>query len=208
MAITINGSGTITGVSAGGLPDGCVDNDTLANSSVTVNGTAISLGGSDTITAGKILQVLSTTKTDTFSTGSTSYTDVTGLSVSITPSSTSSKIQIFVNFNMSTDDYRNSVVYQIVRDSTAICIGDSAGSRQVCTGGWEDAQRNPTYEMISHSMNYIDSPSTTSATTYKIQVANPQQYVGGVAINATAQDTDSYGYPRGASTITVMEIAG
>ena len=64
---------------------GSIANAKLANDSVTVNGTVIDLGDSQTITAGKILQVLSTTKTDTFSTTSGSKVDVTGVSLAITP---------------------------------------------------------------------------------------------------------------------------
>ena len=65
MPIAINGSGTITGVSVGGLPDGIVDTDMIANSNVTAGKLASGAGG-------KIVQVKSITKTDTFSTTSTS----------------------------------------------------------------------------------------------------------------------------------------
>ena len=79
-------------ISTAKLADSAVTNVKLANDSVTVNGTSIDLGASETITAGKVLQVLSTTKTDTFSTTSDSFTDITGLSVAITPSASSSKV--------------------------------------------------------------------------------------------------------------------
>jgi len=62
MAITINGSGSITGISAGGLPDGSVTNADLANSTVTVNGTSIALGGSENITAGRCCKQLALTQ--------------------------------------------------------------------------------------------------------------------------------------------------
>ena len=76
MAITINGSGTITGISTGGLPDGCVDADTLASG-----------------TGGKVLQVVQGKASIQTSTTSTSYV-ATGLNVTITPSNTSSKVLI------------------------------------------------------------------------------------------------------------------
>ena len=78
MAITLNGSGTVSGISAGGLPDGIIQSADLASG-----------------VGGKILQVVSTTKTDTASTTTSgSFTDISGMSVSITPSATSSKIFI------------------------------------------------------------------------------------------------------------------
>ena len=113
-------AGAVSAISASQIQDGAVTNDKLgsdisitnaqlagsianaklANDSVTVNGTEIDLGASQTITAGKILQVLSTTKTDTFSTTSGSKVDVTGLSLAITPSSSSSKILITGRLNI------------------------------------------------------------------------------------------------------------
>ena len=82
MPIVINGSGSITGISAGGLPDGCVTADDLASG-----------------VGRKILQVVQATKGDVFTTTSTSNVDVTGLSASITPASTSNKILVTVYLN-------------------------------------------------------------------------------------------------------------
>ena len=73
MPIAINGSGTVTGISVGGLPDGIVDTDMLAAGAVT----APKRG------AGAILQVVQTFKNDSFSTTSTSYVDITGFSLFI-----------------------------------------------------------------------------------------------------------------------------
>ena len=91
MAITINGNGTVTGISVGGLPDGIVDRDTLA-----------------TQAKGSILQVKQTVKTDTSSTDNVnSFEDISGMSVAITPSSTSSKILVMVDMRLSTNTNRN-----------------------------------------------------------------------------------------------------
>ena len=84
MALAFAGNGTITGLSVGGLPDGTVDADTLASG-----------------VGGKVLQVLSTTKDDTWDTTSSSWVDVTGMSVDITPSATSSKILVTLNMMIS-----------------------------------------------------------------------------------------------------------
>ena len=88
MAITIDGSGSVTGVSVGGLPDAIVDTDMLAANAVSSAKLASGVGG-------KVLQVKQTVKTDTFSSTTTgSDVDITGLSVSITPSSASNKILV------------------------------------------------------------------------------------------------------------------
>ena len=166
----------------------------------------VSLTGA-ALPAGSMLQVVSATKTDTFSMASTSWTDVTGLSVSVTPTSASSKILVMINMNWGTNDFRNGSGYQILRNGTAICIGDAGGSRSRVTGGWEDNASTPNYTMFSAAMTYLDSPATTSATTYKIQIKQLDAW-GSTYVNQTGVDVDSVAYPRGASSITVMEIAG
>ena len=149
-------------------------------------------------TAGKVLQVVSTAKTDSFSAASTSYTDITGLSATITPSSSSSKILISANTNGSIVAY-----IQLLRDSTAIFIGDTAGSRVRATQAiYATAQNIPT----ASSFVYLDSPNTTSAVTYKLQ---GRAESGTFYINRGSTDTDAgTSYPRTASSITVMEISG
>ena len=166
------------------------------NSSV---GTSQLVDGSVTsskLGAGAILQVQSTTKTDTFNTTSTSFTDVTGLSVAITPSSTSSKV--LINFSIGTHDLTGAgdFAYQIVRGSTAIGLG-SGGGTSATVGGTINADRGE-----SVAMTFLDTPSTTSATTYKIQVRTPS----GTQMFINTRDGNS-NYST-ISTITVMEIKG
>ena len=86
MAIQINGNGTITGISVGGLPNGIVDTDMLANNAVT--------DAKSSITTGKIVEVVHVDKSDYFSTTSTSQTDITGMTASITPTSASNYILV------------------------------------------------------------------------------------------------------------------
>jgi hypothetical protein len=146
--------------------------------------------------------VVSTTKTDTFTTASTNtYVDVTGLSVSITPSNTSNKVLIIVSINQAASA-GEPTGFQIVRDSTAIGIGTASGSRFVASAADAAVDGN---RVALLSMNYLDSPSTTSSTTYKIQVRG---YNYGVSVNRTPNDTDSSISPRTVSSITVMEIKG
>ena len=103
---------------------------------VTINGTSglvtattfsgSSLSGIDT---GKILQVVQAVKTDVFTSNSTTYTDITGLNLAITPSSTSSKILVNVSFNHQSNAQDRWRAFQITRGSTAIYIGNADGSR-------------------------------------------------------------------------------
>ena len=187
MSITINGNGTISGVSTGGLPDGCVDADTLASSA-----------------RGKVLQVKSVTKTDgDFNTNSTSYTDVTGLSVSITPTSSNSKILVSANIH-GIGDSSTQAYLRFVRDSTAICLATSVGSRVSATlGSLHFDQAN---DVNSCSQTFLDSPSTTSEVTYKIQART--QGAGTLYINRSNTDVNSSNSGRFTSTITVMEVSG
>ncbi len=157
------------------------------------------------LAADRVLQVLSTVKTDTFSTASETptFTDVTGLSVSITPSSTSSKILIFVNMYASGGVSGMRHYSRLVRGSTAICVGDSAGSR-LQVSAYNVNERTAT--MNDFPITFLDSPNTTSSTTYKVQVT--AETADTIYINRSGQDSNSDTYARTASTITVMEVAG
>ena len=149
---------------------------------------------------GVVLQVVQTVKTDTFSTASTSYTDVTGVSVSITPSSTSSKVLVMLEANSSTTG-GNNAMFRLKRDSTTLSVGDAADSRSQAA---YQQRINDTNAALNGSITLLDSPSTTSSTTYKLQT---KVQGGTVDINRTAANTDGAGYARTMSTITAMEIA-
>jgi hypothetical protein len=156
---------------------------------------------------GKLLQVVQAIKTDTFSTSTASYTDITGLSVSITPSSTSSKILILAQISYSGE--ANLYAHgRIVRGSTSIFEGNSDGaSRTESTVALSyPSSANATDKSSNASIVYLDSPSTTSSTTYKIQVnsASSQSF----RINRTELDADGAYTSRPTSSIIVMEIAG
>lgn len=150
---------------------------------------------------GKVLQVVSTAKTDTFSTSSTSFVDVTGLSVSITPSSTSSKILVIAQIMSSGTLNVNNAALKLVRGSTDISIGDAAGNRRRVSAY---SSTESAFVALSSTISFLDSPSTTSSTTYKIQQTCLTS--GNAYVNRTSNDTDQTDFCRGASTITVMEI--
>jgi hypothetical protein len=154
------------------------------------------------VAGGKVAQVVSTTKTDTFSAStSNTFTDITGLSVSITPSSATSKILVMASVIGSATS--NGVAnVQLIRGSTAICIGDAASTRPRATTSTDSNSLN---QAVPASINFLDSPATTSATTYKLAI-NTGDNSGTAYINRTLIDGDDIYSGRYASTITVMEI--
>ena len=147
--------------------------------------------------SGKILQVVQTAKTDTFSTTSTSFTDVTGLSVAITPSSTSSKVLVMVSSNSSTSSGNNAEM-KLVRGSTDIFIGDDDGSHSRASAQTRVNDNNGCQTL---TFSFLDTPNTTSATTYKVQY-NVQAGTG--TINRSQGDGSDIG--RAASSIIAMEV--
>ena len=160
-----------------------------------------------TMPAGAMLQVVSTIKPDTFSsTSQTTFTDITGLSVSITPTSSSSQVLVMVSVGGASMDVGGAEAFRLVRGSTAIGVGTASGSRQATS--WRDylGSTDGNVAQGGYCFTFLDSPATTSSTTYKLQMI----VQGGTGyINRSPSDTDvnaSYG-TRPASTITVMEIA-
>jgi hypothetical protein len=166
--------------------------------------TAASLNANFTFAAanGKIAQVVSTFLDTTFSTASTSYTDITGLSVSITPTVNTSKILVLAQVNYG---YSGDIVdtLRLVRGSTAIDIGAVSGASALGTiGGGNGGGANAATALIPGVVAFLDSPATTSATTYKMQMFVNS---GTGYINRTGRDNTSFDM-RAASTITVIEV--
>ena len=156
---------------------------------------------------GCILQVLSATKTDTqaFS-GAASFSDASGLSITITPTSSTSKFLITSNLMFGVAAGLSGATFRFVRDSTPIDIGDAAGSRPLVTGGYYCGDTAGAAAYASVCGTFLDSPATTSAVTYKIQCSSSTGTA--VYLNRTYDDRNLAGYdPRGTSTITVMEVA-
>ena len=150
---------------------------------------------------GNIIQVVSTTKTDTTSTNTSgSFTDISGMSVSITPSSTSSKILILISLgSISSNASGIAVGFKLLRDSTAVGNSSSTSGRSGFTNIYTGGGTGDEY-IISASHSFLDSPSSTSALTYKIQWKNSS---GTTYLNRYHANDDN----SGSSTITVMEVA-
>ena len=149
---------------------------------------------------GKVLQVVSTTKTDTFTTTTTgSWVDITGLSATITPSSTSSKVLVNINIKGGGVLALNVTEFRLVRGSTVINKGDPAGSRNQ---GFSGTISSDASDAPSTSTNYLDSPGLATALTYKIQLhSNNTSY-----INMSSADANNANTVRQTSDITLSEI--
>ena len=162
--------------------------------------------------AGSVIQVVQTVKTDTFTSavGST-FTDITGMSATITPSSASSRIMVQVNmFGVFWRMGQNGCILRLLKNGTNVGGGDAAGSRSSCIGtqtiGGGIGGTSPDAGMM-FNYQWIDSPASTSALTYKIQFyqdtpSNP------IYVNRTINDTDNVLWPRTLSTIILTEVKG
>ena len=204
MAITINGTGSITGLTAGGLPDGSVTAADI-ETSLDLTGKTVTLPSG---TGGKVLQVVQASKTNTTSTiNQDSFTDL-GLSASITPTSTSNKVLVLVSIGRvccNTSSLR-LCPFRILRDATAIGTGVVDGVKLRSNFVISDSPDNNYGQ--GGAYQYLDSPSTTSATTYKIQwtgQAGETWYLHRSSSNTDNTDTI---HTRSASHIILMEVAG
>ena len=183
MAITINGTGSITGLTAGGLPDGSVVAADLA-SSLDLTGKTVTLPSG---TGGKILQITEGTQSTQMSTTLQTFQD-TNLSASITPSASDSKVLVLItqptSFSIASNAAQGAV--RLVRGSTSIWEpGNSAALQSYANGA-------STVSIKWHwSLMYLDSPSTTSATTYKTQIRTYSSSITGYAQN---DNSPSYMY--------------
>jgi hypothetical protein len=180
--------------------------DTVSNITVTVPATAGTL--LTTATSGSVLQVVSTTKTDSFSLAATNtFTDITGLSAAITPSNSANKVLVTVSIGAASMSNFGTQAYRLVRDSTAIGVGTVAGTRQAASFRDANGNSDGNFAYGGYSFSFLDSPSTTSATTYKLQLI-VQTGTGYINRSVSDSDTDNPWGTRTASTITLMEIVG
>ena len=216
MPIVVNGTGTVTGISVGGLPDGIVDTDMLA-----ANAVATAKIHDDALTAakmpaGSILQIVNTrvTAASSLSMNGNEFTNISVLNTSITPSSSSSKILVSMYSMGEGTDNDSNFITRVERDisggTTGTRLGGvDSGSRLGCfqavTEGHDSGNTGVTTTYIQFS-NYLDSPSTTSACTYKLYIRNDSNRTW--YINRTKDDTDHTNGERGHSYCTLMEVAG
>jgi hypothetical protein len=156
----------------------------------------------------RVLQVVSTAKTNTFTTTSSSFTAITGLSATITPSSTSSKILIVAMVNYSTSGSSGDAVsVRLSGGNAATYIGDANGANRVRATIYTNNRVDwgATHSIIPGNIIYLDSPASTSAITYQVDAR--VNVAGTFVLNKAGTDSDSATFSVVPSSITVMEIS-
>ena len=148
-----------------------------------------------------VVQVKSVTKTNTFTTTSTTFVDLTDLTLSITPTSASYKILCFYSVIASGLAGTNMGGINLLRGATAISQADAAGVRIVASSIVPEVG-NEQSSLVSNS--FLDSPATTSATTYKLQIRTGG--AGTITVNRTNNAVNSALYFNGTSSLTIMEV--
>ena len=141
--------------------------------------------------------VVQTTKTDTFSTTSATYVTVTDLEATITPSSATSKILLIAQLTVG-----GMSATRFAGGNSAAYIADTAGSRGLSVSTHLVSDFLP----AGIFMVYLDSPATTSATTYSVEMRRGNVGTTGF-LNRAVEDGDSGIRFRGASSLTVIEVA-
>ena len=191
MPIVINGSGSITGISAGGLPDGIIQAADLASG-----------------VGGKILQVVSVSKGDIQSWTGQSETEITNLAPTITPSSASNKILVLGTL-YSSNSIASITAYNVVKRSinsgsfTTIGNHTTASDSNSTQAHGHGGTFYGTWNLMNSSINFLDSPNTTQAIVYKWFM---QSEGGTMYINRTGRNNTVY-HPKTLSNLTLMEIA-
>ena len=152
---------------------------------------------------GSIIQTVQTVKSNGFTTTSQPFTDITGLSATITPKFSTSKILVSYTLSISSNGFP---MFKLLRGSTDIFVGDAASNRVRCffggyVGGLHAGLTLPV------TGNFLDSPSTTSATTYKIQTGVVHTTGYTTYVNRSQSDTDFNYHARTPSSIILMEVS-
>lgn len=151
---------------------------------------------------GFLHRVVSDTKTDTFSTTSTSFVTISGLSATISPRSTASKILVICDLSCWTQNSQGGFV-QLMRGSTAIYIGDSASNRTRNSFAGLYSHNSPGNETNQCTAVFLDSPSTTSSTTYSVRCKTLSNKI---VVNRSNDDQDTGDMARHSSSITLIEV--
>ena len=174
--------------------------DSTGRVSFTETNPSITLGSNATFPTGHVLQVKNTLMGDrlNFTPSSQVWTDIAGLSVQITPSSSSNKIMVFATVQGNSIQNKANFV-RTMRDSTAVGIANTSSARSTVSGALKEVTE---YDIQCVSWNFLDSPSTTSQITYKVQIYSN----GGVVINTATVSADNWSVGVTVSSITAMEI--
>lgn len=154
-----------------------------------------------------LINVTSTTKTDTFSaslSANTFSSDVTGLTTTITPTTATSKVLVIVTVSATAESGVTVGAWRLMRGSTAIGVGTTVSNRVAVSayvGNYDHAGGAQTFTFAT-----LDAPATISATTYAVQIRNLSGLTRTHYVNRGYTDTDNNGFTRPASSITAIEV--
>jgi hypothetical protein len=167
---------------------------------------AIAAGLTD---AAVIRQVVSTTKTDTFSASVNAgaiSAEVTGLQVTITPETNTNKIIIIAMLTTGASIGSQQNYTTLFRGGSALtgATGDAAGTRQRVSTGQQPDGTSALYEQ---TIVFFDSPASTSALTYGVALSHGRTSAQTLYVNRSDGDADSNTIARGISSITAIEVA-
>jgi len=154
-----------------------------------------------------VLQVVSTTKTDTFtaSLAQDAQTDITGLTAAITPSATSSEVRVQAVISVGEPNSAGTPVVILKRGATSIGVGDAASNRVRATAGTVVGDSSGRNNIV---VDFLDTPSSTSEQTYSFKIMHTTDITVTVYVNRSRSDTDVARSYRTISTLTLSEVAG
>jgi hypothetical protein len=207
---TINSSGIITASGFTGNVTGNLNSSGVSTITTLRTGAIQTTAGKPILNStGSILQVVQTVKTDTFSTssGTGSPATITGFSASITPSSTTNKVLVYVSIGQLSGNSDTTWGIFMFRNGTKIFSGDVAGSRASGSIAGGIPSTGGTWRGNPAPIMYLDSPSSTSAVTYTFSLGSNGGSI--VYFNQDGRDTNAANdATRTASSIILMEVSG
>jgi hypothetical protein len=183
MALILDGTLGLT------VPAASIGNLTLSNSSIS-GLTATGISAVQQLPTGSVLQVVQSTTTSSLSTTATGTYTTTGFSASITPKFSTSKIMVLVNGNVDTNSSAIQGNFNVYRNANPLS-----------TYGFAEAYSSTGRLQTALAINYLDSPSTTSSTTYTL-------YFTISSGSGTLTFNGSSNLGSQVATFTLMEIAG
>ena len=165
----------------------------------------IPVAGVPTGGGGGIIQVKSVVKTDVFTSTSTSFVDITGMSVNITPTSSTSKILIIAQCSVVGEDAGTGIMLD--RDGTEPLKANADGNKQRFTlfGAYANTGNEMQYNQPANHISFLDSPNTTSQVTYKLKAKTRSSNT--FYVNSTRYTDNNTNASLGTSTLTVMEVS-
>jgi hypothetical protein len=210
------GTGVATALAAGKTGTGNIVLDTsptlttpalgTPSSLVLTNATGLTASGIAANSGGGIpVQFQQTQVTTVISLTSGSFADLSGLSVSITPTASTSKVLVRAVFYVGRANNSDVFMFRFDRSGTAIGVATSVGSRSAATAAiYSGNATSAGAEYFPVFMEWLDSPATTSATTYKVQGLSTAGNT--FTVGSSGTDTNNATFARTVSVISVMEI--